>query len=206
MAGPADSSATPIGKYAKAFARKMTQAAAGLLRGGGDVPEVIFRLDPTPDPDARTPAEQAARIVAGQSAECWSVAMADASRAIVMRVSGRNRARRGAAEAVFAAQFDDFRKEWGVALKTSYLRNAAGRAAWRPRDPWRVHLLAAKIPGAAARAHACLEEYVSLTREQGQKKNTAFEAAYAAQLKPLIDAADKDKGKGKGNDTGKKAG
>ena len=42
--------------------------------------------------------------------------------------------------------------------------------------------------------------------EIAEEKVAAFEAAYAAQLKPLIDAADKDKGKGKGKDTGKKAG
>lgn len=200
---------TGIEDAVKTFAKDMTKSCAGIMKQraaadkkakdkdkgksagkkeSDDPPEITFALDPSPITKSRTPAEQAQEVADGKSWVCWGAHMSDKARHVIMKVDGKIS---WDAKKALGEDFGDFKKAWASNMKGNGLKNANSGDGWYDGDAFHLEMADAKIDRTDERAEACLAEYVRLTREAGSDPNGKFEKAYAKELKPYIDAAEK---------------
>ncbi len=200
---------TGIEDAVKAFAKDMTKSCADIMKkraaadkkakdkdkgkstgkkDADDPPEFTFALDPSPITKSRTPADQAVEVADGKSWVCWGAHMADKARHVIMKVDGKIN---WEPKKALGDDFSDFKKEWASNMKSNGLKNANSGDGWYDGDAFHLELADAKIDRTDERVEACFVEYVRLTREAGKDPNVKFERAYARDLKPYIDAAEK---------------
>ena len=202
--GHKDDASTNIDTVVAAFIKDISTAATDLLKDDGAsggkgadpkkagakaaTPKITFAVGKSDTAGIRTPAQQAALVVAGSSWSCWSAHMADRARDLLMKVDGKVSFK---PRIVFGKSFDAFKKEWGSQMKAHGLKNFKGTDGWADGDEFHVELDHSKVKHGDERADACLAEYVRLTRVEGGKPNAKFEAKHAKDLKPYIDAVEK---------------
>ncbi len=66
------------------------------------------------------------------------------------------------------------------------LQDADGGDGWGEKDAFHLEIPDSKVPLTDERAETCMAEYARLTREKGQKQNTAFENKYGRELAPYL--------------------
>lgn len=147
-------------------------------------PTVVFVLDANKATQSRTPAEQAAQVVAGRSWVCWGAHMADKARHVIMKVDGKVvwDARKALGE-----DFADFKRNWAAVMKKHGLRNAAGKDGWYDGDAFHLELSDSKLAKVDDRVRACFDEYARLSRQENKGRNERFEKQYASDLKAYIE-------------------
>ena len=126
---------------------------------------------------ARTPAEQAAAVVRGGSWVCWGGHMSDKARHIILRIDGKPYYGLGKWK-TSKANKADFKAAFSKAMKKADLRNFKGTRGFQSGDEFHLELPDSRVRRKSARAQACLEEYVRLTRKVGKPQNTRFEDKY----------------------------
>jgi hypothetical protein len=149
------------------------------------IPDIDFKLDPSPATECRTPAEQAEQVSTGRSDVCWSAHMSDRARHVLMQIDGKTTFE--PKKKLGKDDFDAFKKIWAKVMKSKGLRNFKGGDGWGEGDEFHLELPAAKIGREDQRAQACLDEYARLTRKAGKPRNDAFEKKYAKDLEYYID-------------------
>jgi hypothetical protein len=212
VAGAKDDDSTDIEAVVKKFADTMTDECAALRKtrmdetkksaektakgskdekekkGKKDKPDeppvVTFVLDPAKETKGRTPAEQAAQVVAGRSWVCWGAHMADKARHVIMKADGKIT---WDAKKTMAEDFNDFKKAWAKAMSKHGLKNANGKDGWYDGDAFHLELADSKIARTDERVKACFEEYARLSRKEDKGSNDKFEKDYAHDLKPYLD-------------------
>jgi len=212
VAGAKDDDSTDIEAVVKKFADTMTDECAGLrktrmdqakkdaekaAKGGkddkdkkgkkdkaDDPPVVTFSLDPSKETKSRTPAEQAAQVVAGRSWVCWGAHMADKARHVIMKADGKIS---WDAKKTMGEDFDDFKKAWARAMSKHGLKNANGKDGWYDGDSFHLELADSKIAKTDERVKACFEEYARLSRKENKGSNDKFEKEYASDLKSYLE-------------------
>jgi hypothetical protein len=152
--------------------------------GAAYMPEVTFKLSTGKDSKARTPEEQAIEVARNKSWVCWGAHMSDKARHVLMTVDGTVS---WDPDVAFHMYFNEFKTKWGAAMKKHGLLNYNSKEGYGEGDAFHLELPDARIDKGDARAEACLEEYVRLTREGDKyKKNEKFEKKYEGLLKPYI--------------------
>lgn len=211
MASEKDDASTDIEALTKSFADDMTSACADLRKASMDKakkeaekaakdkkdektkddkkketepPVITFALDPGKDTKSRSPAEQAAQVVAGRSWVCWGAHMADKARHVIMKVDGKIN---WDAKKTLGDDFDAFKKSWAEKLKKRGLKNANGGDGWFDGDAFHVEMADSKIAKTDKRVEACFEEYARLSRKEDKGKNEKFEKEYASDLKSYLE-------------------
>lgn len=147
-------------------------------------PLITFKMDPSADTKSRSPADQAAQVVAGRSSVCWSAHMADKARHVFMYVDGKGTLD---PKKALGDDFDDFKKTWASVMSSCGLRNADGKSGWCDWDAMHLEVPDGKITRSDERAKACLEEYARLSRKEGKGTNDKFEKDYAKELKEYLE-------------------
>lgn len=147
-------------------------------------PVVSFVFDPSKATQARTPAEQAAQVVAGRSWVCWGAHMADKARHVMMKVDGKVS---WDPKKALGEDFDEFKKIWAATMKRHGLKNAAGKDGWYEGDAFHLELSDSKIAKTDDRVKACFDEYARLSRQENKGKNDKFEKNYASDLKAYLE-------------------
>jgi hypothetical protein len=117
--------------------------------------------------------------------------MADCARHVIMKVEGKVEWN---ADFVFWSNFDAFKRSWATLMVRHGLVNFKGSPDWGEGDAFHFELPASKIDPGDKRAKACLEEYARLTRQEGKKKNVAFEKEHEPLLKPHFKKFEKPAG------------
>jgi len=222
MASPKDDASTDIEALVKKFAGDMTSECDKLRKARGekakkeaekaskdpkakkddkkptDPPLITFALDPSGVTKCRTPAEQAAQVVAGRSLVCWGAHMADKARHVIMKSDGKVT---WEPKKAMGDDFDAFKKSWASTMSRHGLKNANGKDGWYEGDAFHLELADSKIARSDERVKACFEEYTRLSRKENKGKNEKFEKDYAKDLKPYLEKYtpkdEKEKGKEK---------
>ncbi|GMG82723.1 hypothetical protein LNKW23_19360 [Paralimibaculum aggregatum] len=205
MADDLNSAATDIESKVKKFIKVLTglceelhiqslQYKRAVEAKGGRLPKkwapfperVSFSISRNKRSLVRTPAEQAAAVSRGGSWVCWGGHMSDKARHVILRVDGTSYY--GARKAFgYRENLEDFKRAWVAAMKAAGLVNHRGKLGWGDGDEFHLELPNSKISRRSAKARACMDEYVRLTREKAKPKNDRFETKY----KKLIEAAAK---------------
>ncbi len=126
---------------------------------------------------ARTPAQQAALVLAMKSWTCNSAHMSDAGRHIMVRISGVPTWKLSQLKKNDNAAFNVMVKQWNTGMKAQDLRNHGGGKSFEPfgNDPLHVELSNARLNNTDPRVTQCLEIYANATRLGGKKQNVTYE-------------------------------
>lgn len=207
MADDLNDASTDIDKHCKKFISIMeklcakipwesqlvirSHVAAGGKRANSEVfPEKIrLKISANKKAHFRTPAQQAVSLTK-KSNTCWGAHMSDKARHILVSANG------GKFESGLRHVLSDkwhqelFKEAWVKSMKQAALVNFGGGTKWGKGDEFHVQLPGAKLKRTSAKANACLEEYLRLTRKKSRRKNTSFEKKY----KKLLEKASKRSG------------
>lgn len=154
---------------------------------------------------SRSPEQQARYVSDGTSWTCAGAHMVDMARHVNMTYGAAGK--KGSISWKLGDAFgskdqhfctlSDLKTKWAALMKTHGLKNHKGGDGMGAGDEFHFELAASKVPHSDKRVQACLKEYARLTRIEGAKKNDTFEkdAGWKGDLKPHIDAAEKEAAK-----------
>ena len=138
-----------------------------------ELPELKVKVSDQAVTKVRKPKEQAEQIVKGVSWTCSSAHMSDNARHVALSKAGKYVA--APSKDLTADEFKAFKDAWNAAMKANGLLNYKARDGYDEGDAYHLELPDAKLPINDKRVQECLQEYADITRNDGKKKNLAFE-------------------------------
>jgi len=152
-----------------------------------EIPVLTTRVSKSAVTKVRAPKDQAEQIVKGVSWTCSSAHMSDNARHIDL-FKGKDYIvdpKTGLTDDEYKA----FTGAWTAAMKKNGVLNYKGEAGYNNGDAYHIELPDSKLPFTDKRVQECVAQYAKLTRDDGKKKNTAFEKD--AQIKKYLDDYEK---------------
>ena len=152
-----------------------------------ELPELKVKVSNLAVTKVHKPKEQAEQIVKGVSWTCSSAHMSDNARHIDL-FKGKDYIvdpKTGLTDDEYKA----FTGAWTAAMKKNGVLNYKGEAGYNNGDAYHIELPDSKLPFNDKRVQECVAEYAKLTRDDGKKKNAAFEKD--AQIKKYLDDYEK---------------
>lgn len=156
----------------------------------------------------RTGLQQAKSVLAGKSWTCASNHMADKARHVNMASEIPKKGDKGGFDKkgyqpkpkmcfgsgdMYVWTFDQFKTEWGAEMKKHGFKNYKGKDGYGDGDAYHLELPDSRPKRSDKEVIACMVEYATQTRVNGNKKNASFEKSWAKDLKKHIEAAEKKK-------------
>jgi predicted transcriptional regulator YdeE len=138
-----------------------------------ELPELKVKVSNLAVTKVRKPKEQAEQIVKGVSWTCSSAHMSDNARHVDLSKAGKYVV--APSKDLTADEFKTFKDAWNAAMKANGLLNYKAKDGYDEGDAYHLELPDAKLPVSDKRVQECLEEYADMTRNDGKKKNAAFE-------------------------------
>jgi hypothetical protein len=138
-----------------------------------ELPELKVKVSNLAVTKVRKPKEQAEQIVKGVSWTCSSAHMSDNARHVDLSKAGKYVV--APSKDLTADEFTTFKNAWNAAMKANGLLNYKAKDGYDEGDAYHLELPDAKLPTSDKRVQECLEEYADMTRNDGKKKNLAFE-------------------------------
>ena len=138
-----------------------------------ELPELKVKVSNLAVTKVRKPKEQAEQIVKGVSWTCSSAHMSDNARHVDLSKAGKYVV--APSKDLTADEFTAFKNAWNAAMKANGLLNYKAKDGYDEGDAYHLELPDAKLPVSDKRVQECLEEYADMTRNDGKKKNLAFE-------------------------------
>jgi len=138
-----------------------------------ELPELKVKVSDQAVTKVRKPKEQAEQIVKGVSWTCSSAHMSDNARHVALSKAGKYVA--APSKDLTADEFKAFKDAWNAAMKANGLLNYKARDGYDEGYAYHLELPDAKLPINDKRVQECLQEYADITRNDGKKKNLAFE-------------------------------
>jgi hypothetical protein len=138
-----------------------------------ELPELKVKVSNLAVTKVRKPKEQAEQIVKGVSWTCSSAHMSDNARHVDLSKAGKYVV--APSKDLSADEFTTFKDAWNTAMKANGLLNYKAKDGYDEGDAYHLELPDAKLPISDKRVQECLEEYADMTRNDGKKKNLAFE-------------------------------
>jgi predicted transcriptional regulator YdeE len=138
-----------------------------------ELPELKVKVSNLAVTKVRKPKEQAEQIVKGVSWTCSSAHMSDNARHVDLSKAGKYVV--APSKDLTADEFKTFKDAWNAAMKANGLLNYKAKDGYDEGDAYHLELPDAKLPVSDKRVQECLEEYADMTRNDGKKKNVAFE-------------------------------
>ena len=138
-----------------------------------ELPELKVKVSNLAVTKVRKPKEQAEQIVKGVSWTCSSAHMSDNARHVDLSKAGKYVVT--PSKDLTADEFKTFKDAWNAAMKANGLLNYKAKDGYDEGDAYHLELPDAKLPVSDKRVQECLEEYADMTRNDGKKKNVAFE-------------------------------
>jgi hypothetical protein len=138
-----------------------------------ELPELKVKVSNQAVTKVRKPKEQAEQIVKGVSWTCSSAHMSDNARHVDLSKDGKYVV--APSKDLSADEFKTFKDAWNAAMKANGLLNYKAKDGYDEGDAYHLELPDAKLPVSDKRVQECLEEYADMTRNDGKKKNVAFE-------------------------------
>jgi hypothetical protein len=138
-----------------------------------ELPELKVKVSNLAVTKVRKPKEQAEQIVKGVSWTCSSAHMSDNARHVDLSKAGKYVV--APSKDLTADEFTTFKNAWNAAMKANGLLNYKAKDGYDEGDAYHLELPDAKLPISDKRVQECLEEYADMTRNDGKKKNVAFE-------------------------------
>jgi hypothetical protein len=138
-----------------------------------ELPDLKVKVSNQAVTKVRKPKEQAEQIVKGVSWTCSSAHMSDNARHVDLSKDGKYVV--APSKDLSADEFKTFKDAWNAAMKANGLLNYKAKDGYDEGDAYHLELPDAKLPVSDKRVQECLEEYADMTRNDGKKKNVAFE-------------------------------
>jgi hypothetical protein len=138
-----------------------------------ELPELKVKVSNLAVTKVRKPKEQAEQIVKGVSWTCSSAHMSDNARHVDLSKAGKYIV--APSKDLSADEFTTFKDAWNAAMKANGLLNYKAKDGYDEGDAYHLELPDAKLPISDKRVQECLGEYADMTRNDGKKKNLAFE-------------------------------
>jgi predicted transcriptional regulator YdeE len=169
-----DDAATKFAKQVNdALIAYRTDAAKKDNKKPEELPELKVKVSNLAVTKVRKPKEQAEQIVKGVSWTCSSAHMSDNARHVDLSKAGKYVV--VPSKDLTADEFKTFKDAWNAAMKANGLLNYKAKDGYDEGDAYHLELPDAKLPVSDKRVQECLEEYADMTRNDGKKKNVAFE-------------------------------
>ena len=169
-----DDAATKFAKQVNdALIAFRTDAAKKDNKKPEELPELKVKVSNLAVTKVRKPKEQAEQIVKGVSWTCSSAHMSDNARHVDLSKAGKYVV--APSKDLTADEFKTFKDAWNAAMKANGLLNYKAKDGYDEGDAYHLELPDAKLPTSDKRVQECLEEYADMTRNDGKKKNAAFE-------------------------------
>jgi hypothetical protein len=169
-----DDAATKFAKQVNdALTAYRANAAKQVNKRPEELPELKVKVSNLAVTKVRKPKEQAEQIVKGVSWTCSSAHMSDNARHVDLSKDGKYVV--APSKDLNADEFKAFKDAWNAAMKANGLLNYKAKDGYDEGDAYHLELPDAKLPTSDKRVEECLEEYADMTRNDGKKKNVAFE-------------------------------
>jgi hypothetical protein len=190
-------SAPNIDDAAKKFAQHLNDALSAFRADAAkkaskkveELPELKVKVSNQAVTKVRSPKDQADQIVKGVSWTCSSAHMSDNARHIDLFKDAKYVV--SPKSDLSADEYQAFTDAWTDGMKKNGLLNYKAQAGYNEGDAYHVELPDAKLPFADKRVQECLGQYAKLTRDDGKKKNAAFEKD--SQIKKFLEDYEKKK-------------
>jgi hypothetical protein len=169
-----DDAATKFAKQVNdALTAYRTDAAKKDNKKPEALPELKVKVSNLAVTKVRKPKEQADQIVKGVSWTCSSAHMSDNARHVDLSKDGKYVV--APSKDLTADEFTAFKDAWNAAMKANGLFNYKAKDGYDESEAYHLELPDTKLPISDKRVQEYLEEYADMTRNDGKKKNVAFE-------------------------------